>query len=246
MQDDYWHSTKLRLRDFAGEIDDGATMMVSGVISTGNAVRREYGYGKLLITPKSVDLGRLASGGIPLLDSQRIDSVGSALGKVISAIARDGVLPGVLAFNQTSAGRAAFAMVQRGEVNAMSPGYRVDTWEIRDAAGNVVDPEREYGRWGDDDLTFTAVRWELLEVSLTLVPQDSDAVISADDRAFLTAPTDPHYDLRARMAARTRMLLRDCGLKSKGALAGQTLSNWHGPTIFNQGRDDDVRMACRE
>ncbi len=131
-------------------------------------------------------------------------------------------------------------MVERGEVNAVSPGYKVEQWEIRDAGGRVVDPEKEYGKWSDDDLTFIATKFELLEVSLALVPQDADAVIGAD-RAFPAPPADPHRDLRGRMEARTRMLLRANGLPSKGIMAGHALSNWRGQTIFDQehrGRGD--------
>ena len=66
-------------------------------------------------------------------------------------------------------------MVSRGEISGISAqGYRVDEWEVKDADGNVIDPNRL--RWDDnsDDLTFTATRWELLEVSLVTIPADAD------------------------------------------------------------------------
>jgi phage head maturation protease len=242
MPDNFWHSTKLRLRDFDPEIAATGDMSCSAVISTGSAVRREYGFERLEISREAVDLSRIDSAGIPVLDSHRIDSIGSSLGRVTSVWTKDGELRGRLAFNATDSGRRAFGLIERGEVRGLSPGYRVEEWEIRDQAGNVVDPEKEYGRWTDDDLTFVAVRWQLLEISLCAVPQDGHAVCDVaggEDRAFPIAPPDPHRDIRERMEIRTRMLLRMNGVPSRGNVAGQSLSLWRHPTIFDRGEDND-------
>jgi hypothetical protein len=53
----------------------------------------------------------------------------------------------------------------RREVSALSAGYRVLKWEIRDEDGRIVDPEIDRVR-ADDRLIFEAVRWQLLEVSV--------------------------------------------------------------------------------
>ena len=73
-------------------------------------------------------------------------------------------------------GRKAEGMVARGELTSVSIGYRVLEWEVKDSEGNVIDPERDRARY-DDDLTFTATRWELYEVSLVTVPADAGAAI---------------------------------------------------------------------
>ena len=109
--------------------------------------------------------------------------------------------------------------------------------------------EKQYGRWADDDLTFVAVRWELLEVSLVAVPQDGRAVIgSGADRAYPAPPPDPLADIRERMLIKTRMLLRMEGLPSRGVLPGQSLSLWRHPSIFEPDDldGDGVRMPRRE
>jgi hypothetical protein len=91
----------------------------------------------------------------------------------------------------------------RGEISSVSVGYRVEPsdWEITDAKGDKVDPER--AKW-NDDLTFTARKWELLEASLVAVAADSQAVMRHVDSAFMVATR--REDVRARMEARHAMV----------------------------------------
>jgi hypothetical protein len=87
-------------------------------------------------------------------------------------------------------------------------GYRVDEWEITDEGGDVVDPARERINF-DGDYTFTAVRWELLEVSLVSVPADPNATIrSAPPRASRAGNETNARASRERMRIRARMLAR--------------------------------------
>jgi phage head maturation protease len=99
-----------------------------------------------------------------------------------------------LAFNATAEGRKAEGMVARGEIAGISAGYRVEEWEITDSENNVIDPERV--RW-DDDLTFTATRWELLEASLVLEAADRGASIRS---LSLGGGHDTISDIRSRTA----------------------------------------------
>jgi HK97 family phage prohead protease len=173
---------------------------VEAVISMGSPVNRPYGKEVLRISPDAVDLSRLREGGIPLLDHHRQDGINSMLGRLTDAWFDRGALVGRFAFNKTPEGKKAEGMVARGEVTGISAGYRVDQWAITNDDGDVVD-ERNI-RW-DDNLTFTATRWQLFEASLVGVPADSVAQVRGMSRGFSTLE-----DIRTRMRVRYRMLLR--------------------------------------
>jgi phage head maturation protease len=125
----------------------------------------------LRIAPDAVDLSRLHDGGIPLLDHHKQTSIDAMLGRLVDAWVEHGALVGKFKFNETPEGKKAEGMVSRGELVGISAGYRVDQWEITNADGDVVDPDKDRMRW-DDDLTFTATRWALYECSLVGVPAD--------------------------------------------------------------------------
>jgi phage head maturation protease len=173
---------------------------VEAVISTGAAVAREYGTEVLRIAPDAVDLSRLHDGGgIPLLDHHSQAGIDSVLGRLTDAWLERGALVGRFKFAQTEQGKKAEGMVARGELTGVSAGYRVDQWEIRDADGRVVDPDKDRVRW-DDDLTYTATRWQLFEASLVGVPADAASAIRS--MSFC----DPDLDnIVARMQARQRI-----------------------------------------
>jgi phage head maturation protease len=102
-----------------------------------------------------------------------------------------------LTFNQTPQGDEALGMISRGEITGVSAGYRVTEWQVADEDGRIIDPETT--QW-NDGLTFTALKWELLEISIVSVPADSLAgVRSFDDLVYC----DDHLaNVRARMLAR--------------------------------------------
>jgi Caudovirus prohead serine protease len=181
---------------------DKATHSCDCIISAGAAVNRVYGTEILRIDRASVDLSRVESGSAPLLDSHSQASIDSVLGRIDSAWIKSGQLYGKVIFAQTHAGRRAEGMVERGELKGISAGYSVSKWEISDADGNVLDPQSS-PRW-DDDLTFTAVRWQLLEASLVGVPADAASAV----RSFGGAATGDLIDVRARMNARQIMHVR--------------------------------------
>jgi hypothetical protein len=67
-------------------------------------------------------------------------------------------------------------------------------------------------RW-DDDLTFEATKWDLHECSLVSVPADPLSGIrsmgSGVDRTLLIfGGAAGHHDVRTRMLARERMMIR--------------------------------------
>ncbi|MGY3506320.1 HK97 family phage prohead protease [Bradyrhizobium sp. USDA 4471] len=159
---------------------------VDCVISMGSAVQRFYGTEKLEISAKAVDLTRMKSGGIPLLDSHNQNGIDNHLGRFTQTWFSRGALMGKIVFNQTERGQNAMEMVERGEITGISAGYIVREWKITDDDGNVIDPETTRVSLYDN-LTFTASRWELLEASLVSVPADASASIrslgSGQDRA---------------------------------------------------------------
>lgn len=114
---------------------------------------------------------------------------------------------------RTSRGRVAEGMVARGELSGISARYRVDTWgPVVDPDGDVVDPAR--ANW-DDDLVFTAVRWQLLEASLVGVPADSLASVRS-----LGGAHDTVADIRGRMQVRQRMAQRQRMFNAQQAAFG--------------------------
>jgi hypothetical protein len=187
---------------------DAATRTVDCCISMGSPVARFYGTEVLRIAPDAVGLDRMKGGSIiPLLDSHQGTGIANALGRFTQTWFQRGGLMGKIAFNETPQGQLAMGMVQRGEIAGISAGYSVREWEITDAKGNVLDPEVSQIRW-DEDLTFTATKWDLHEASLVSVPADHLSGIRSlggGDRALVSNHT---ADVRTRMLARQRMTER--------------------------------------
>jgi phage head maturation protease len=151
---------------------DAASHTADCVISMGSPVARFYGTEVLRISPESVGLDRMKNGSqIPLLDSHQSGAIAHALGRFTEIWFARGALMGKIVFNQTPNGKLAEGMVARGEIAGISAGYAVRDWEITDDAGKILDPENTQIRW-DDNLTFTATRWDLHEGSLVSVPAD--------------------------------------------------------------------------
>jgi phage head maturation protease len=182
---------------------------VEAVISMGSPVERAYGIEVLRIAPDAVDLSRLHEGGIPLLDHHSQAGIDSVLGRLTDCWFDRGALVGRIKFAQTEQGRKAEGMVARGELTGISAGYRVEEWEITNADGNIVDPDKDRLRW-DEDLTFTATRWALYECSLVGVPADSSAMIRS------LGGYNELANLKARMASRARMVARQGRLSDDG------------------------------
>jgi Caudovirus prohead serine protease len=171
-----------RLADVSWSSYDADAHTVEVVLSTGAAVRREFGIEVLQIKPGAVNLKRLGTCGIPVIDSHNVAGIGGVLGNLRRAWFDGGKLLGLIAFDDSKAGRNAEGLVARGMVRAVSIGYRVDKWEVVDPDGDVIDPEKERMRL-DVEYILTAVRWTLFEVSLVSVPADQDAVFRVPSRA---------------------------------------------------------------
>lgn len=198
-----------RFADVAPQSFDKGTRTVDCVISMGSPVQRFYGTEVLEISPKAVDLNRMQSGGIPLLDSHNQNGIDNHLGRFTQTWFNRGSLMGKISFNETERGQMAMGMVERGEIAGISAGYIVREWKITDTDGNVIDPETTRINI-DDDLTFTASRWELLEASLVSVPADAKASIrsfgSGQDRVV------PQIEALARGAVKITKRFGDASI----------------------------------
>jgi hypothetical protein len=187
---------------------------VEAILSKGSPVPRFYGIESLRIASDAIDLSRLHTTGIPVIDSHQQTSIDHALGKLTDAWVSKGALHGVIKFNRTVSGMRAEGMIKRGELGGVSIGYRVLEWEVQDAKGNLVDPDSV--RWGDEDLTFVGKNWELLEVSICAVPADAQSGfrgIDLVDRAYFPPAPTHLVDIRARMLSRQRMVDRQSELQ---------------------------------
>ncbi|MGY3240034.1 phage head maturation protease [Bradyrhizobium sp. USDA 4448] len=162
---------------------DSASRTVDCVISVGSPVQRSFGREELEISNKAIDLDRVQAGLVPVLDSHQQGTVlGAHLGRLSAAWIEGGALKGRITFDATERGDQAMGMVARNEVRGISAGYSVQQWQISDDDGNVIDPERTRISL-DYNLTFTARRWTLLEVSVVSVPADPAATIRSADQA---------------------------------------------------------------
>jgi Caudovirus prohead serine protease len=183
--------TRFTSTDDAPSSYDATKRTVECVISVGSPVKRYFGTERLLITQKAVNLGRMKTSGVPLLDSHQQVGLSNHLGRFVDTWITGGAKPalmGRIVFDDTPEGRRAEGMIARNEIAGISAGYRVNAWKIQDPDGRVIDPEVDRIRWDDDDLTYTATNWELYEASIVSVPADSAAVIrslgSGSDRAL--------------------------------------------------------------
>jgi len=152
------------------------------VLSTGSAVDRHYFVEELEISATAVDIGRVAQGVVPLLDSHNRYGINANLGTITAVrfetIGGVAALTATARFADTPAGREAEGMVSRGELRGISIGYAPKAWAVV-----AIDAETEKHTW-------RATSWELLEGSLVTVPADPAAgVRSAAPSPGLPAST---------------------------------------------------------
>jgi hypothetical protein len=97
------------------------------VLSTGAAVDRHYFVEELEISATAVDIGRVAQGVVPLLDSHNRWGINANLGTIVAVrfetIGGVAALTATARFADTPAGREAEGMVARGELRGVSIGY---------------------------------------------------------------------------------------------------------------------------
>jgi hypothetical protein len=209
-----WSAGKIlhRLSTSAPSSYDAESHSCECCVSAGSAVSRFYGTEILQISQDAVDLSRVPC---PLLDSHSQGSIAAVLGKIDRAWISGSQLVGKIIFAQTPQGRVAEGMIRRNELSGISAGYSVSKWQITDADGDLVDEDRA---GLDDDLTFTAIRWQLLEASLVGVPADSLASV----RSLGGDLHDDLADIRGRMMSRQRIATRQAMYDAQARVFGDS------------------------
>ncbi len=235
-------------------LPDGATSYnkeersAVAVLSKGSPVQRPYGTEVLRISTDAVNLSRIKNGGIPLLNSHNQFDISSSLGRVAAAWIEGGALMGKLKFHATEKGIEAEGMVERGEVTGISAGYKVETWEIKTKDGQILDPEMDRIRL-DDDLTFTATKWELIECSLVTVPADPLAGVRTShyDQAYIATGIGHAAAAMSRMRMRMRAAGIDPSASSPAAdalarmLMRQRMHERHSAMLAGRSSKTDSR-----
>jgi HK97 family phage prohead protease len=145
---------------------------VEAILSVGAAVQRLFYVEELAISAEAIDLTRAAAGLVPLLDAHNRFETDAVLGTVSNVRISDGRLLATLTFGETDRAQQVEGMVSRGELRGISIGYNITAWEKRSGARP------------DDLETWTATKWELLEVSLVPVPADVLTGIRSADCQF--------------------------------------------------------------
>ena len=174
-----------RAAAFTGSSYDAEARTIEAVFSAGSAVSRWFGVEQLEVSPTAIDLARIGANLCPFLNAHNAYDIAGVLGRVIEARIENGQLVGTIAFADTDAGRAAEGQVSRGEVTGISIGYNVRTWTLTEQT--------------DESDTWTATRWELLEVSLVPVPADPAAGVRSAPGNHQPGATQEDNDMRRNL-----------------------------------------------
>ncbi|MCP4025681.1 MAG: hypothetical protein GY736_05130 [Sphingomonas sp.] len=174
-----------RAAAFTGSSYNAEARTIEAVFSAGSPVNRWFGTEQLAVSPEAIDLARVGANLCPFLNAHNAYDVEGVLGRVIEARIDGGQLVGTIQFADTDAGRNAEGMVSRGEVTGISIGYNVRTWTLTEQT--------------DDADTWTATRWELLEVSLVPVPADPAAGVRSAPGTTIPGNTQEDNDMRRNL-----------------------------------------------
>ncbi len=166
---------------------DAENHTVEVVLSSGAAVQRFYFIEELEISETAIDLSRVEAGVCPLLDTHNQYELAAQIGRVVSARVENAQLIGLVQFDQTEQGELIEARVARGELRAISIGYRVTTWTITTNTTNA------------DLDTWRATAWELLEASFVPVPADPNAVVRSAPGTSSHGTTEEDEDMRRNL-----------------------------------------------
>jgi len=166
---------------------DAENHTVEVILSSGAAVQRYYFIEELEISEAAIDLGRVAAGVCPLLDTHNQYELAAQIGRVVSVRVESAELIGLVQFDQTDQGQLVEGRVARGEVRAISIGYRVTTWTI---TTNTSNSELD---------TWRATAWELLEASFVPVPADPNAVVRSAPGNQQHGTTHEEEDMRRNL-----------------------------------------------
>lgn len=198
--------------DFQPSTYDASARTVEMILTVGARVTR-WGYNEELeITEAAIDLERVAGGKCPLLNSHNRWSIGDILGSVLETRIEDTdggpALIAKVRFAETEAGKEAEGMVSRGELRGVSIGYSVKNWSL---------VPRTDGDSKDDNDTWRATSWVLLEASLVAVPADAGAGVRSIPAPDPETNPAPENGARADQEDTQMLKTRNGLLRGNGA-----------------------------
>lgn len=197
--------TSYRARPFTPSSLNEASRTVELVAATETPVARESFDGSFLeilkITPRAIDLSRLA-GGMPLLDSHRQDGLDRVLGTVLAARIEGKQLIMTVQISERAEG--VWRDIRAGIIRSVSIGYGVNAFEDG--------TDRETGQ-----RVRSVTRWTPMEVSLVPVAADAGAYVRTQDMPTETTPitesaTAPAIETRGMTNREIRALVETAGL----------------------------------
>ena len=225
-------SRGMREAAFTGSSYNAEARTVEAVFSAGSAVTRWFGTEQLEVSADAIDLTRVGANLCPFLNAHNARDVAGVLGRVTEARVEGDQLVGTVAFADTDAGRAAEGQVSRGELTGISIGYNVRTWTLTEQT--------------DTSDTWTATRWELLEVSLVPVPADPLAGVRSAPQGNPPVSGDNATNEEDDMR---RNLPGDAGTPTPTPAPAQTVSRFAATDavdFMEQARSFGVETRARE
>jgi hypothetical protein len=168
-----------RVIGLAAKRINGRTFEVK--LCRGNPVERAFGVERLRIGQACIDIDRINSGGIPVLDSLREDSIAHSLGLLVHARVKDGALVGIIKFHETPDGKEAAELIEDDpDKLAVAVAYDTQAIEVYDANNALVNPN-DTARANEPGIAFEVTEWQVC--ALGLLGSDQGAV-GNQDRAY--------------------------------------------------------------
>ena len=162
--------TQSRLAQFRASSFDAVDNTIELTFATSTSVRRRSVRGDyydeiLTISPDAIDISRIDSGSVPLLNSHRIGSLADVVGNVLPNTVRiaNGAASVRARLSIARGDADVVDKVKSGVVSSVSVGYAINVFHIEDRAGDAP--------------IWRITRWTVLEISLVAVPADPYAKV---------------------------------------------------------------------
>jgi phage head maturation protease len=142
---------------------------------------------RLLCTPDAVDVSRVESGAVPLLDGHRQETR-NVVGRLLAVTFEPGRIVGRFVFTSATDAQPLWERVVDGSLRSVSAGY-----------SRLA--ERHLHTAPDGTPVVLTTRWALHEVSLVSIPADARATVRSDRASDVAHSKDTKMDTEAAPAA---------------------------------------------